>query len=160
MCFQDVTLQHYMDYTAESLIPVMAHIAKNVVKVNEGQTKHMVSCETNLISFNSNKTTTLCGYITEWHSLTSCPLQAIKGKYSTSKQMRIATISQLKSSVVKDLAKQLTQWDDHVWHNVLTCTVNFLRLRRSQGWLSGLHFLQVVSNWPFSKHATSFSFLI
>lgn len=31
-----------MEYTAESLIPVMAHIAKNVVKVNEGQTKHLV----------------------------------------------------------------------------------------------------------------------
>lgn len=31
-----------MDYTAESLIPVMAHIAKNVVKVNDGLTKHMV----------------------------------------------------------------------------------------------------------------------
>lgn len=71
----DVTLQHYMDYTAESLIPVMAHIAKNVVKVNNGLTKHM----------------------------------AIKGKYATSKQMRIANISQLKSSVVKDLAKQVTQ---------------------------------------------------
>ncbi|XP_022600214.1 G2/mitotic-specific cyclin-B1 isoform X2 [Seriola dumerili] len=71
----DVTLQHYMEYTAESLIPVMAHIAKNVVKVNEGLTKHT----------------------------------AIKGKYSTSKQMRIATISQLKSSLVKDFAKQLTQ---------------------------------------------------
>lgn len=70
----DATLQHYMDYTAESLIPVMAHIAKNVVKVNEGQTKHM----------------------------------AVKGKYSTSKQMRIATIPQLKSAVVKALAKQLT----------------------------------------------------
>ncbi|XP_039855938.1 G2/mitotic-specific cyclin-B1 [Simochromis diagramma] len=71
----DVTLQHYMDYTAESLIPVMAHIAKNIVKVNNGLTKHM----------------------------------AIKGKYATSKQMRIANISQLKSSVVKDLAKQVTQ---------------------------------------------------
>ncbi|TKS84177.1 G2/mitotic-specific cyclin-B1 [Collichthys lucidus] len=71
----DVTLQHYMDYTAESLIPVMAHIAKNVVKVNEGLTKHM----------------------------------AIKGKYSTSKQMRIATLAQLKSSMVKDLAKTVTQ---------------------------------------------------
>lgn len=71
----DVTLQHYMDYKAESLIPVMAHIAKNVVKVNNGLTKHM----------------------------------AIKGKYATSKQMRIANISQLKSSVVKDLAKQVTQ---------------------------------------------------
>ncbi|KAJ4926246.1 hypothetical protein JOQ06_008427, partial [Pogonophryne albipinna] len=55
----DVTLQHYMEYTAESLIPVMAHIAKNVLKVNDGTTKHM----------------------------------AIKGKYSTSKQMRIATIA-------------------------------------------------------------------
>ncbi|XP_038143554.1 G2/mitotic-specific cyclin-B1 [Cyprinodon tularosa] len=68
----DITLQHYMNYTAESLIPVMAHIAKNVVKVNEGLTKHMT----------------------------------VKGKYSTSKQMRIANIPQLKSSVVKDLAKQ------------------------------------------------------
>uniref|UniRef100_H3CI02 Cyclin B1 n=1 Tax=Tetraodon nigroviridis TaxID=99883 RepID=H3CI02_TETNG len=67
----DATLQHYMDYNVESLTPVMAHIAKNVVKVNEGQTKHM----------------------------------AVKGKYSTSKQMRIASISQLRSSVVKDLAK-------------------------------------------------------
>lgn len=37
-----------MDYTAESLIPVMAHIAKNVVKVNDGLTKHMVSCKNNL----------------------------------------------------------------------------------------------------------------
>uniref|UniRef100_A0A3B3CB77 Cyclin B1 n=1 Tax=Oryzias melastigma TaxID=30732 RepID=A0A3B3CB77_ORYME len=71
----DVTLQHYMEYTAETLTPVMAHIAKNVVKVNDGLTKHM----------------------------------AIKGKYSTSKQMRIATIAQLKSSLVKDLAKQLSQ---------------------------------------------------
>ncbi|XP_068190956.1 G2/mitotic-specific cyclin-B1 [Antennarius striatus] len=71
----DVTLQHYMNYTAESLIPVMAHIAKNVVKVNDGLTKHM----------------------------------AVKGKYSTSKQMRIATIPQLKSSLVKDFAKKVTQ---------------------------------------------------
>lgn len=71
----DVTLQHYMNYTAESLIPVMAHIAKNVVKVNDGLTKHM----------------------------------AVKGKYSTSKQMRIASIPQLKSSVVKELAKQAAQ---------------------------------------------------
>ncbi|CAB1426421.1 unnamed protein product [Pleuronectes platessa] len=71
----DVTLQHYMDYTAESLIPVMAHIAKNVTKVNDGQTKHM----------------------------------AIKSKYSTSKQMRIANIPQLKSSVVKEFAKRLPQ---------------------------------------------------
>ncbi|KAL3041369.1 hypothetical protein OYC64_019549 [Pagothenia borchgrevinki] len=70
----DVTLQHYMEYTAESLIPVMAHIAKNVLKVNDGTTKHM----------------------------------AIKGKYSSSKQMRIATIAQLKSSVLTDIAKQLT----------------------------------------------------
>nr|Q9DG97.1 RecName: Full=G2/mitotic-specific cyclin-B1 [Oryzias luzonensis]BAB17224.1 cyclin-dependent kinase regulatory subunit cyclin B1 [Oryzias luzonensis] len=70
----DVTLQHYMAYTADTLTPVMAHIAKNVVKVNNGQTKHMT----------------------------------IKGKYFTSKQMRIATIFQLKSSVVKDLATQIS----------------------------------------------------
>ncbi|KAM9323390.1 G2/mitotic-specific cyclin-B1 [Pholidichthys leucotaenia] len=71
----DLTLQHYMNYTAESLIPVMAHIAKNVVKVNDGLTKHM----------------------------------AIKGKYSTSKQMRIATLPQLKSSIITDLAKKTMQ---------------------------------------------------
>uniref|UniRef100_A0AAY4CSJ9 G2/mitotic-specific cyclin-B1 n=1 Tax=Denticeps clupeoides TaxID=299321 RepID=A0AAY4CSJ9_9TELE len=37
------TLQHYMGYAEESLVPVMRHIAKNVVKVNEGLTKHLVS---------------------------------------------------------------------------------------------------------------------
>ncbi|XP_069794829.1 G2/mitotic-specific cyclin-B1-like isoform X2 [Narcine bancroftii] len=34
-------LQHYMDYKEEDLVPVMEHIAKNVVKVNQGLTKHM-----------------------------------------------------------------------------------------------------------------------
>ncbi|KAI1905301.1 hypothetical protein AGOR_G00014690 [Albula goreensis] len=68
------TLQHYMDYTESCLIPVMQHIAKNVVKVNEGLTKHM----------------------------------AVKNKYSSQKQMRISTIPQLKSSVIKDLAKQVS----------------------------------------------------
>ncbi|XP_041126563.1 G2/mitotic-specific cyclin-B1-like [Polyodon spathula] len=34
------TLQHYMNYTESSLIPVMQHIAKNVVKVNEELTKY------------------------------------------------------------------------------------------------------------------------
>ncbi|XP_038820870.1 G2/mitotic-specific cyclin-B1 [Salvelinus namaycush] len=68
------TLQHYMNYTEDSLVPAMQHIAKNVLKVNEGQTKHMT----------------------------------VKNKYSSQKQMRIATISQLKSSLIKDLAKQLT----------------------------------------------------
>ncbi|XP_077399211.1 G2/mitotic-specific cyclin-B1 [Vanacampus margaritifer] len=71
----DATLQHYMDYTLDSLVPVMAHIARIVVKVNEGQTKHM----------------------------------AVKEKYSTSKQMRIATIAHLKSSVVKELAMQISK---------------------------------------------------
>ncbi|KAM8872774.1 G2/mitotic-specific cyclin-B1-like [Synchiropus picturatus] len=72
----DATLTHYMGYTAESLTPVMAHIAKNVVKVNKGLTKHM----------------------------------AVKAKYSSSRQMRIATISQLTSAVVFDMAKQISQW--------------------------------------------------
>uniref|UniRef100_A0A3B4BIU4 Uncharacterized protein n=1 Tax=Periophthalmus magnuspinnatus TaxID=409849 RepID=A0A3B4BIU4_9GOBI len=71
----DATLVHYMEYTAESLVPVMAHIAKNVEKVNNGLTKHM----------------------------------AVKGKYSTAKQMRIATISQLKGSVVKEFAAKASQ---------------------------------------------------
>lgn len=32
-----------MGYAEDSLIPVMQHIAKNVVKVNEGLSKHLVS---------------------------------------------------------------------------------------------------------------------
>ncbi|XP_036436116.1 G2/mitotic-specific cyclin-B1 [Colossoma macropomum] len=68
------TLQYYMGYTEDNLIPVMQHIAKNVVKVNEGLSKHL----------------------------------AVKNKYSSQKQMRIASISQLKSSLIKDLAKQVS----------------------------------------------------
>ncbi|XP_061118741.1 G2/mitotic-specific cyclin-B1 [Conger conger] len=68
------TLQHYMDYTEACLVPAMQHIAKNVVKVNDGLTKHM----------------------------------AVKNKYGSQKQMRISSLAQLKSSVIKDLAKQLS----------------------------------------------------
>ncbi|RXN17516.1 zinc transporter 5 [Labeo rohita] len=68
------TLQHYMGYTEDTLVPVMQHIAKNVVRVNEGLSKHL----------------------------------AVKNKYSSQKQMRIASISQLKSSLIKDLAKQIS----------------------------------------------------
>ncbi|XP_075118510.1 G2/mitotic-specific cyclin-B1 [Leptodactylus fuscus] len=35
------TLQHYMVYTESSLVPVMQHLAKNVLKVNKGLTKFM-----------------------------------------------------------------------------------------------------------------------
>uniref|UniRef100_A0A3Q1LJD2 G2/mitotic-specific cyclin-B1 n=1 Tax=Bos taurus TaxID=9913 RepID=A0A3Q1LJD2_BOVIN len=35
------TLQHYLSYTEESLLVVMQHLAKNVVMVNRGLTKHM-----------------------------------------------------------------------------------------------------------------------
>ncbi|XP_012670221.1 G2/mitotic-specific cyclin-B1-like [Clupea harengus] len=68
------TLQHYMGYEEESLVPVMRHIAKNVLKVNDGLTKHL----------------------------------AVKNKYSSQKQMRIALISQLKSSIIKNLAKEIS----------------------------------------------------
>ncbi|KAL4617587.1 G2/mitotic-specific cyclin-B1-like [Arapaima gigas] len=67
-------LQHYMNYTEDGLVPVMQHIAKNVVKVNEGLTKHL----------------------------------AVKNKYASQKQMKISTIPQLRSTVIKDLAKRLS----------------------------------------------------
>ena len=35
------TLQHYLSYTEDSLLPVMQHLAKNRVMVNCGLTKHM-----------------------------------------------------------------------------------------------------------------------
>uniref|UniRef100_A0A8C0HUZ1 G2/mitotic-specific cyclin-B1 n=1 Tax=Balaenoptera musculus TaxID=9771 RepID=A0A8C0HUZ1_BALMU len=34
-------LQHYLSYTEESLLAVMQHLAKNIVMVNRGLTKHM-----------------------------------------------------------------------------------------------------------------------
>ncbi|XP_073417507.1 G2/mitotic-specific cyclin-B1-like isoform X3 [Dendrobates tinctorius] len=36
-----LTLQHYTTYSEEALLPVMQHMAKNVVKVNKGLTKHL-----------------------------------------------------------------------------------------------------------------------
>ncbi|XP_068095706.1 G2/mitotic-specific cyclin-B1-like isoform X2 [Hyperolius riggenbachi] len=35
------TIQHYTSYSEDSLLPVMQHMAKNVVKVNKGLTKHV-----------------------------------------------------------------------------------------------------------------------
>ncbi|NXL06231.1 CCNB1 protein, partial [Mesembrinibis cayennensis] len=40
-CEWTPTLQHYMSYTESDLLPVMQHIAKNVILVNEGITKQM-----------------------------------------------------------------------------------------------------------------------
>lgn len=65
--------QHYSTYDEAHLKPIMQHIAKNVVAVNEGKTK----------------------------------FQAVKVKYSSSKLMRISLISQLKSSVIKNMAAPL-----------------------------------------------------
>ncbi|XP_030016683.1 G2/mitotic-specific cyclin-B2 isoform X2 [Sphaeramia orbicularis] len=65
--------QHYSTYDEAHLKPIMQHIAKNVVAVNEGKTK----------------------------------FQAVKVKYSSSKLMKISLISQLKSSVIKNMAAPL-----------------------------------------------------
>ncbi|XP_068120438.1 G2/mitotic-specific cyclin-B1 [Hyperolius riggenbachi] len=35
------TLEHYMAYSEVSLVPVMQHLAKNILKVNRGLTKHL-----------------------------------------------------------------------------------------------------------------------
>ncbi|XP_009635576.2 G2/mitotic-specific cyclin-B1 [Egretta garzetta] len=40
-CEWTPTLQHYMSYTENDLLPVMQHIAKNVILVNEGITKYV-----------------------------------------------------------------------------------------------------------------------
>ncbi|NXX91979.1 CCNB2 protein, partial [Centropus bengalensis] len=65
--------QFYTGYTEESLLMIMKHMAKNVVKVNEKLTKYM----------------------------------ATKQKYSSSKLMKISTIPQLDSEMIKDLALPL-----------------------------------------------------
>uniref|UniRef100_UPI00398F3084 G2/mitotic-specific cyclin-B2 n=1 Tax=Pristiophorus japonicus TaxID=55135 RepID=UPI00398F3084 len=65
--------QYYTGYAEEALQPTMKHIAKNVVKMNEGLTKHV----------------------------------AIKTKYASSKLLKISTIPQLKSTIIKELASSL-----------------------------------------------------
>lgn len=50
-CLQSVTQQHYTGYDEVHLKPIMQHMAKNVVSVNEGLTKHAVSsCPTPVAS--------------------------------------------------------------------------------------------------------------
>ncbi|XP_042187725.1 G2/mitotic-specific cyclin-B1-like isoform X2 [Callorhinchus milii] len=66
-------LQHYMAYKEDELVSVMQHMAKNIVKVNQGLTKHVT----------------------------------VKNKYTSSKQMKISTISQLRSDVILNLSKSL-----------------------------------------------------
>ncbi|XP_051896380.1 G2/mitotic-specific cyclin-B2-like [Pristis pectinata] len=65
--------QYYTGYSEESLLSTMKHIAKNVVKINEGLTKHV----------------------------------AIKNKYASAKLLKISTIPQLKSPIIKELAASL-----------------------------------------------------
>lgn len=118
-----------MGYEEESLVPVMRHIAKNVLKVNDGLTKHLVSehC-THLWSL---ALTWKLNQLTNQFGCSNIPLQqnliyllvllqAVKNKYSSQKQMRIALISQLKSSIIKNLAKEISSWEAGLGHNVLT----------------------------------------
>ncbi|XP_059808443.1 G2/mitotic-specific cyclin-B2 isoform X2 [Hypanus sabinus] len=65
--------QYYTGYSEESLLSTMKHMAKNVVRVNEGLTKHV----------------------------------AIKNKYASVKLLKISTIPQLKSPMIKELAASL-----------------------------------------------------
>lgn len=43
LLLQSPTQQHYSTYDEAHLKPIMQHIAKNVVSVNEGLSKHVVS---------------------------------------------------------------------------------------------------------------------
>ncbi|XP_074862896.1 G2/mitotic-specific cyclin-B2 [Carettochelys insculpta] len=69
-----VKQQYYTGYTEDSLMLIMQHMAKNVVKVNDNLTKYT----------------------------------AIRNKYASSKLMRISTIPQLNSKMIRDLASSLT----------------------------------------------------
>lgn len=46
LVLQSPTQQHYSSYSEDHLRPIVQHIAKNVVAVNEGKTKFMVSLQT------------------------------------------------------------------------------------------------------------------
>lgn len=74
----------------------MQHMAKNVIRVNEGLTKYVVG-EVKLPAYN------LCvGGL-----LTMFLLQAVKKKYSSSRLMKVSLFPQLKSALLKDLAAPL-----------------------------------------------------
>ncbi|DBA13466.1 TPA: hypothetical protein GDO54_018529 [Pyxicephalus adspersus] len=68
------TQHYYTGYSEEDLTLCMKHMAKNVVKVNQNQTKHV----------------------------------AVRNKYASSKLMKISTIPQLMSPVIKEMAASLT----------------------------------------------------
>ena len=75
----------------------MQHMAKNVVKVNEGLTKYVVGLGHLLLSWLG-----LSGPL-----LNLLCLQAVKKKYSSSRLMKISLLPQLKSTLMKDLAAPL-----------------------------------------------------
>lgn len=95
---QDATLAHYMNYTAEELLPVVQLIAKNVVKVNDGRTKNMVR-------WHSDPTLDLPELLA-YNFIFFIFFQAVKHKYESAKMMRISSIAQLKSSLITDFAAQ------------------------------------------------------
>ncbi|KFQ78811.1 G2/mitotic-specific cyclin-B1, partial [Phoenicopterus ruber ruber] len=57
-CEWTPTLQHYMSYSESDLLPVMRHIAKNVILVNEGMTQ-LVTIKKKYASYKNAKISTI-----------------------------------------------------------------------------------------------------
>lgn len=74
----------------------MKHMAKNVVKINEGLTKYVVS-----------EITGTAGIHVLWLPLIALLFQAVRKKYSSSRLMKVSLLPQLKSALLKDLAAPL-----------------------------------------------------
>ncbi|XP_053472495.1 G2/mitotic-specific cyclin-B2 isoform X2 [Ictalurus furcatus] len=90
------TQEHYTTYSEAHLKPIMKHMAKNVVKINEGLTKYVVS-----------EITGTAGIHVLWLPLIAFLFQAVRKKYSSSRLMKVSLLPQLKSALLKDLAAPL-----------------------------------------------------
>lgn len=103
-----------MEYTAESLIPVMAHIAKNVVKVTEGQTKHLVGAhEAGLGCIGHD-----CpGFSPKLSSLAGRQRQVLHLKAHEDRHHPAAQVAG-----VERLGKASCPVRTSTWHHVLICT--------------------------------------
>lgn len=85
----------------------MQHLAKNLVMVNRGLTKHMVSLPQRPRQGTDMHTALMqCAFFMTFSTFL---FQTIKNKYATSKHAKISTLSQLNSALVHDLAKAVAK---------------------------------------------------
>lgn len=106
-----------MGYTAERLLPVMAHIAKNVVKVNEGQTKQLVSALEAVL-----ESLVCSGYFLFFFNYTVLSCRLLKASIPLQSKWRSPPFRSSSHWWWRTWQSKRSSGMTPIWHRVLTCT--------------------------------------